>query len=692
MEWKNLSHHIPNFEYRQEQLDMMHAIETALEEDKTIMIEAGTGTGKTLAYLLPTISWALQNNKKLVCTTNTINLQEQLLAKDLPIAKQILGKDFSYLLVKGRNNYLCKRLFHNFFQGNQIDLTQLSSEQKKQLDFMKSWGKMTEYGDKAELPFEVDAEIWESMQSSSEFCQGKRCPHREQCFYMKNRAMKASATVIICNHHIFFADLNVRSAVDFDAEYLILPKYDVVVFDEAHNIENVARSYFSLEVSRISFVRMLHQIQNQEVQKKRKISPALDSLLKSLPEALQKQEKFQKKLQTIRQEHLKNLELGNQFFEALIQYFSKGKSHTFTKSLARDEMLFSPFLSEVREKQERLILALKSYSIALDSFQTELKEEEKQNQHVLDFQNFASKVKVFLATLQEITSFQNEDFVYWIDINTKFKNASLVAAPLNVDDMLQESLFQHLNRIVFTSATIAVNGDFSYFKMALGLEEESLEKLIPSPFSYDEQMAVYIPTDFIEPDQGMLFVEEVSEFLFQLFQKTGGKAFVLFTSYFTLNQVYYTMIERLQEENFSVLLHGEKPRSQLIADFKVLENPILFGTASFWEGVDIQGEQLKNVIIVKLPFLVPSDPVVSAISNKFEKEKKNPFTEYQLPEAVIKFKQGIGRLIRSKEDSGNIFILDNRILKKRYGKVFLDSIPSSNLNFLSKNDIVKALK
>lgn len=689
---KEFSHHIPNFEYRQEQIDMMTAIENALIEDKKIMIEAGTGTGKTLAYLLPTIQWAVKNKKKLICTTNTINLQEQLLLKDLPIAQKLISEDFSYLLVKGRNNYLCKRLFQNFVLGNLMEVSHFTEEQKKQFQYLKTWGKLSEYGDKAELPFEVDPEIWESIQSSSEFCQGKRCPFREECFYMKNRILKANATVIICNHHIFFADLNVRNSVDFDAEYLILPKYDVVVFDEAHNIESVARSYFSLEISRLSFIRMLNQIQAQEASKKRKVRPALETLISSLSEEKRKDSSFQKSLKTIEVAHLKCWNAGNEFFDTLANHFLKNNQGKISKTLQKDEMLFSPFLSQLREKQDLFIQEMKQYNIALEYFYKQLKEEERQNQYVLDFQNFAFKLKAFLATFEEIHQFDNEDFVYWVEANAKYRNSAIIAAPLNIDQMLKEALFIHLNRIIFTSATIAVNGDFSYFKMAVGLEEDTLEKLIPSPFYYDDQMIVYIPTDLTDPDKTMDFTEEVSEFLKQLLQKTEGKAFILFTSYSSLNQIYYSMIGDLENTNIHVLLHGEKPRSQLIFDFKNVENPVLFGTSSFWEGVDIQGNQLKNVIIVKLPFLVPSDPIVSAISSKFEKQKRNPFTEFQLPEAVIKFKQGIGRLIRSKEDSGNIIILDSRILKKRYGKVFLDSLPTKNLNLLTKNQILKVIK
>ena len=258
------------FEYRKEQEDMAHAVEKSVNENKKLIVEAGTGTGKTLAYLIPAIRWAVENKKKVIIATNTINLQEQLLLKDIPLAKSIIKEDFSYALVKGRNNYVCKRLFNELALGKNIDIEIYSIEAREQIEYILKWGHKTKTGDKADLPFEVLPEVWELIQSTTELCIGKKCPYRKECFYMKTRMEKLEADILISNHHVFFADLNVRAETDFDTEYLILPRYDMVIFDEAHNIESVARSYFSVEVSKISFTRLLNRIYQKKSRKKEK--------------------------------------------------------------------------------------------------------------------------------------------------------------------------------------------------------------------------------------------------------------------------------------------------------------------------------------------------------------------------------------------------------------------------------------
>lgn len=318
-----LSQNIDNFEYREEQKEMALAIQEGINKNQKVIVEAGTGTGKTLAYLIPAIKWAIENQKKIIIATNTINLQEQLLTKDIPIIKSIIKENFSYALVKGRNNYICKRLFNEISIKGNLDMDLFSSEQKEELRHILSWGNKTDTGDKAELPFEVSSDIWELVQSSTELCIGKKCPFRSECFYMKTRREKLDANILISNHHIFFADLNVRANTDFDAEYLILPKYDMVIFDEAHNIESVARSYFSIEISKYSFTRLLNRIYSKT--KKRRQKPALNRLEESIEEkkienmavytlTLEKLKEATQILQTI----------GDEYFEEIRQIFDTG--------------------------------------------------------------------------------------------------------------------------------------------------------------------------------------------------------------------------------------------------------------------------------------------------------------------------------------------------------------------------------
>ena len=677
------------FEYRKEQEDMAHAVEKSVNENKKLIVEAGTGTGKTLAYLIPAIRWAVENKKKVIIATNTINLQEQLLLKDIPLAKSIIKEDFSYALVKGRNNYVCKRLFNELALGKNIDIETYSIEAREQIEYILKWGHKTKTGDKADLPFEVLPEVWELIQSTTELCIGKKCPYRKECFYMKTRMEKLEANILISNHHVFFADLNVRAETDFDTEYLILPRYDMVIFDEAHNIESVARSYFSVEVSKISFTRLLNRIYQKKSRKKEK--SALIRVEESIDDKnLKDTNQYIQLLNSIKEETSILQNISDEYFDEIRKMYDSKADMPVRKTLNNFEMTKSRFLENLREKKSFFERKMNEFLNDLMAFSNVIDEEKDKNPEVINFVNHIKIYKSYIDNFKFINEFSNDDYIYWLDINAKRTNVVLTATPLNIAQKLSSVLFENLNRLIFASATLATNGNFNYFKNSLGLNgEKCIEEIIKSPFNYDEQMSVYIPNDILDSENINAFVTDASRFILEILTKTQGKAFVLFTSYTMLNQIYYSIGKKLKNAGFEVFLHGEKQRSQLIKEFKESKNPILFGTTSFWEGVDVQGENLSNVIITKLPFLVPTDPIVSAISKKIEEEGRNSFTDYQLPEAIIKFKQGIGRLIRKKSDSGNIFILDSRILKKKYGTLFIQALPSrKNIKILSKDDII----
>ena len=689
-----LAKEIKGFEYRQEQEEMAQYIQEAINEDKKIIVEAGTGTGKTLAYLIPAIKWAVANKKKVIIATNTINLQEQLLLKDIPLAKSIIKDEFSYVLVKGRNNYVCKRLFNELALGKNIDIETFSIEAREQIEYILKWGNKTKTGDKAELPFEVYPDVWELVQSTTELCLGKKCPYRKECFYMKTRMEKMEADILISNHHVFFADLNVRAETDFDSEYLILPRYDMVIFDEAHNIESVARSYFSVEVSKISFTRLLNRIY-QRKNKRKKEKSALIRVEDTIDEKdLEDSQQYIDLLNTLKEEISILQNIGDEYFDEIRKIYETNTEAPIKKSLNNFEMTKSRFLENLREKKDIFQSKLTDFLNLMISFNNVIDEEKDKNPEVINFNNHLKMFKAYIDSFKFINSFEDDNYIYWLDINSKRTNVVLTATPLNIAQKLSTVLFDNLDRLVFASATIVVNGSFDYFKKSLGLDEEDcIEAIIKSPFDYNEQMSVYIPSDIQDSENINAFVSDASRFILNILLKTNGKAFILFTSYTMLNQIYYSISKKLKDKGFEVFLHGDKPRSQLIKEFKEAENPILFGTTSFWEGVDVQGENLSNVIITKLPFLVPTDPVVSAISKKIEENGGNSFTDFQLPEAIIKFKQGVGRLIRKKTDSGNIFILDNRILKKRYGSLFINALPSQkNIKILEKDDIIKEIE
>lgn len=682
-----LSQVFKGFEYRDEQLHMAKHIEDGLNSETPVIVEAGTGTGKTLAYLIPSIEWAIKNRKRVVISTNTINLQEQLLNKDIPIAKRVIQGDFRYILVKGRGNYLCNRKYHNLVMGDGSVIEDFSPSQKNQFAEIIKWGNHTESGDKAELTFEVDSGVWELFQSETDMCSGNKCPYKSECFFLKSREEKKKADILITNHHMYFSDLAIRKEIGFNTEYSILPEYGLVVFDEAHNVEKVARDYFSYEASKYSFTKTMNQIFISEGKKKN--SGALDFVLKHIKSAeLDSRGILEREIEEIKLKHKSLYVAGREYFNHIIDIFSKGEMGTFTFRARKEEMEDSPFLNTLNDYKEKFLSEYNSYNRKVRELIKELKDEEDNAGHINDFSRYIDRLDGFINNFRFIHDFSDEEFIYWIEVNSRKSNSKLVATPLKIDGELQKNLYLNLKQIVFTSATIAIGEDFKYFKESIGLDKNTLDKVIHSPFDYNKQMRVYIPNDLPNPSDKN-FIDEASEFLKAQLIASQGKAFVLFTSYQMLNYVYYMIREELEASGIQLFIQGMAPRTHLVNMYMTGKNPVLFGTDSFWEGVDIKGNQLSNVIIVKLPFKVPSDPVTEAIIESITAQGKNSFTEYQIPEAVIKFKQGIGRLIRSKTDSGTITILDNRVITKKYGKFFIDSIPTQNIRTLSKSEILR---
>ncbi len=681
-----LSQCFKEFEYRDEQLHMAEHIEKGLNDEKKVVVEAGTGTGKTLAYLIPSIQWAVENGKKVIISTNTINLQEQLLNKDIPIVKKIMQKDFKYLLVKGRGNFLCNRKHANLLSMKPADLEEFSQDQKKQFEALINWGKETRTGDKSELYFEVDYTVWEYFQSETDICAGSRCPYKSECFFLKSREEKKKADILIANHHIFFSDLAIRKEIGFNTDYSILPEYGLVVFDEAHNIEKVARDYFSYEVSKYGFTKAMNQIHNVSNNKKHK--GQLEILLQYLKKRNYEDKEVVEKLleNDVRINHNNLFKAGRDYFDRLIEIFSKGQVGSISFRIKKDEIMASSFYSMLNDVKENFMLEFNTYLRTARKIITSLKDTEDNDGIINDFSKYIERLETFFENFKFINNLDDEEFIYWVEVNNKKSNSKLVATPLNIDGELSENLYSNLKQLIFTSATIAVENNFDYFKKSIGLEEETYDKIIASPFDYDRQMKVYIPSGLPDPNDRN-FLDEIEPLLKKMILKTKGRTFVLFTSYKSLNYMYYMLREELEENGINFFIQGMYPRTKLVEMFKNSDSPVLFGTDSFWEGVDVKGEKLVSVIIVKLPFKVPSDPVTEAIIETYELQGKNPFIEYQIPESVIKFKQGIGRLIRSKEDRGIITILDNRIVTKRYGKYFLDSIPTKNIQRIDQSEI-----
>ena len=622
-----LSRTHPAYEFRRGQLQMAQAVEQALEERRHLIVEAGTGTGKTLAYLMPVI----RSGKRVLISTGTKNLQEQLFYKDVPFLEQALFPNGDSKLrvcyMKGRSNYLCRKKLYDL-----TDQPVLSGlEEIEQYRAIAAWEKTTQTGDRAELAGLPEASaLWPKLDARADTCLGQKCSAWDKCFIteMHRRAMESD--IIIVNHHLFFADLAIKQASEYAPDAGILPEVGAVIFDEAHELEDVAGSYFGVSVSNLRFEEIARDVESS-LQRNHLLSSSVQGATRSLRER-------------------------SQFFFALLP---PGEGR-FAFQNRRE------FLEENGDEFIGLMQALTRLG-------SELHNLPQKPEEVFNFIRRIDELRVQLGFLMES---EDRNTVFWIErrggrgISRDKRNVFLQATPIDVAPILRNCLFDQLECAVLTSATLAVGGGFEYIRSRLGLEH-AREVVLPSHFDYENQAVLYVPPDLPDPRTPQ-FAARAADRIRRLLEITRGRAFCLFTSYAQMNEIYQRLLGELE---YPMLLQGDAPKSALLEEFRVTPNAVLFATSSFWQGVDVQGEQLSCVIIDRLPFAVPSDPVVAARVRAVDDARGNAFFQYQVPAAVITLKQGFGRLIRSLHDRGLLCLLDNRILKKQYGRVFLESLP-----------------
>jgi ATP-dependent DNA helicase DinG len=601
------------YEFRRSQLEMAELVEQAFAKKQHAIVEAGTGTGKTLAYLLP----AIRSGQRVVISTATKSLQEQLFAKDIPFLQRHFAPELKAAVMKGRSNFLCRQKVR-LMEGQPV-LKGLD-----EVDWfaqIKKWEPVTETGDRAELTFlPDDAELWGKLDARRETCTGQKCPEFQRCFITRMHQRAREADVIIVNHHLFFADLALRQD-DFGS---ILPDYAAVIFDEAHEIEDVASDYFGRQVSNYRFEELARDAENAL----RMHGLASPPLLK-------------------RTTQLK--ERTRQFFEG----FPPREGRFAFEHAER-----ASFLDRHRESYDALLAAVKRLETELAALSTKPDE-------VLAIARRAFELRGELGFLLE-SSEKNQ--VYWFE--RRGKGVFLTATPIDVSPILRERLFGQFETVVLTSATLAIGDRFDFIQQRLGIEY-ALARKLASEYDFRSQAVLYIPPqmpDVREPE----FVAGAAEEIARLLGISRGRAFCLFTSYSQMGQVFERVARMV---DFPLLLQGTAPRPVLLERFRSTPHAVLFATSSFWQGVDVPGEQLSCVIVDRLPFAVPSDPVVAARVRALKEDGRDAFAEYQVPEAVLALKQGFGRLIRSRSDRGILAILDNRILRMRYGKIFLESLP-----------------
>ncbi len=661
------------FEERDGQRVMIKSVCESFNNDKLMLIEAGTGIGKSIAYLVPSIEWSIINKERVVISTNTINLQEQLLYKDIPNIEETLGADFSYILMKGRGNYAC---LSRIFEIQQDLFSFIDDEEVAQFDQILKWINRTDDGSLSDLSFIPKTSLWEKINSQSETCSGAGCRYFSRCFLNSVKRKAITANIIVTNHHYLLAD-----ACLVGSGTSILPSYDRVIFDEAHNLEDAATSFFTEKITLSFVMRVLNNLYSGPKKQK----GYLLYLSKREMGQYQQIDKIMDEVTVLKS-------TGLNLFESL-DVFLRGAEHEMNNISA-----VSPYIViEVNEETKNLprwesnvvqqlgmfYRQCTTLSSSLFQLREELAEkEDERSQKQID--GFISRINEIIQSIDIFLNDEERNYVRWIE---KRREIGIVVSLIEVGSMLNELIFQRLKSGILTSATLTVNNTFDFMFNRLSLRERAEGIKIESPFSYDEQMAILIPTDVPLPNHPV-YSRDLGQSIIKIVKKTKGKAFVLFTAYKTLNEVYDAVRDELEDDGFVVFKQGNDLRKNLLNNFKQNIHSILFGTESFWEGVDAPGQTLECVIITKLPFKVPTEPVIKARLEEIRVRGGNPFLEYSLPLAVIKMKQGIGRLIRKRTDIGVVVILDNRMIYKSYGSVFINSLPGGEIYRGSLDDML----
>ncbi len=609
---------LTEYEPRQQQLQMAEHVYGALKNSHHLIVEAGTGVGKSLAYLVPLAEMLLKEElQRAVVSTYTKALQRQLVEKDIPMIHNSLFPELRYALCFGSENYLCLRRLNNLKRQGLFE-----SFEEPEVSELFRWSEQTETGLFMEAPVSSQS-LWSRVCRESDLCHGKDCRYFQICLYQKARAEQKRAHLLVVNHHLFFANLA--------SGWNVLPSFDAVVFDEAHEIEAVATEYLGVEISNTQLKYILDGL----------LSERSKGLLRGLSLQDSEFEELKNLIHRIRQQ-------GDRFFGEVMRWLEDEK----TKRIS-EPGLFLDILSEHLDTlRERL---------------RELKNKTQDDEMKKDLSAYILRLSATKDAVAAITEQSLEDYVYWAQIEKR--KIRLVASPIEPAEMLKQMLFEAVDTVVLTSATLSVRRSFEYLRERLGIPEAD-ELILSSPFNYRENMLLYIPTHIPDPSDEH-YLEQITKEIEQLLALSGGKTLVLFTSYVTMNSVR----ERLSLSEMTIYCQGDAESFTLLNLFRQDPRAALFGTYTFWQGIDLPGEQLKCVIITKLPFSVPTEPVVQARVEMLNRRGVDAFLHYQVPQAIITFKQGFGRLIRRSTDTGVVAVLDSRILRRAYGRAFIDSLP-----------------
>ena len=655
-----LSKVFDKYEIRESQVDMLCDVADAMNSEKIVIAEAGTGVGKSLAYLIPAFQWVINNNDRIVISTGTINLQHQLIEKDIPLVKRMLKTDKKAALVKGRGNYVCMRKYLE-----KLNETSLFNETNRELMLIREWVSETDTGDKSDLSFMPDHALWGDIASESDYCLGLHCPYREKCFVIKSRKRASSAHILVVNHHILFSDVSARSAGAGFNGTAVLPGFSRIIFDEAHNMENAATSFYSPTLSRGVLFKTLTKIYRR---KRSRVS----GIYVNLKGTIDSDDKIDE-IPSLTSEAVSEYDLIEK--EAL-----EILGDSYNLRIDHDER-FHNLLSRTASLKN----ILSKIHMVIDDVTQGMDFTPEDDAKVYEILLVKNKLQGLISTCEKLLD-TDDNYVPWFE---KSKRVFFYVTPIDISKILQDTLYSKIKSIVFTSATLSISSKFSFWKKRVGLDSEIFEineNIYKSPFDYQKRVLLAVPQDLPDPSDPE-YTDKAALFIYESLLISEGKGLVLFTSYSMLMSVYNTIKDKLIENGIMVYRQGEDDRFRLLGAFNKDRNSVLMATDSFWEGVDSPGETLKNVILCRLPFRVPSDPVIKARMDRIAQNGGNPFMDFSLPEAVIKLKQGFGRLMRKTTDSGIVQITDNRILKKQYGSIFLKSLPESARYFGSSENV-----
>ena len=676
----------PAYEDRPTQRDLARAITAAYNDGGLALAEAGTGTGKSVAYLIPAIEWAVRNRERTVVSTNTINLQEQLVTKDLPFLRSALARPFRYALVKGRGNYVSIRRALQAAGGAEA---LLDAGQRKELDAIVEWIHNTQDGSLQDLAFDPSPEVWDEVASESDVCLRARCPHFERCFYQKARREAVSADILVVNHHLLFSDIAVRRLQRNYGGTAVLPPYRRVVLDEAHNLEDAATSHLGVRVTRRGLQRILGRLERRNG---KGVLPFVELRLSLRKPDLLQADALKVVSSQLRPDNERARELTSELFDRMDRLLDATPDGILR---LQEGFAAEPgWVERIQPVLDDLLIVLDSLARNIGRVRsiaaTDHRLSEQLAEELVELAGLQNRIDMTAASLRTafVPAHESVPLVRWIerrgrdDRSGRGRNIAAIAAPIDLAGLLREALFEPVHSTVLTSATLTTKDGFEFLRRRLGISSgvRAVESVHPSPFDFQRQTVLAVPTDMPDArEQSREFMSRVAAITEDHARLTDGGLFVLFTSYGAMRGVAQELYRRGTPGRWPLFVQGEAPRAALLQRFTAANRGILLGVSSFWEGVDVPGDPLRGLIITKLPFKVPSEPLTAARIESIDQEGGNSFHDYMLPHAALRLKQGFGRLVRTRSDRGAVVILDPRLISKGYGRYLLASLPPAPL-------------